>query len=55
MTSEEILLACIAAIIAVIVATVYTPRQLVDNLAPWYVVIGTYSIIACIYFAGGIQ
>jgi len=55
MSEIEVILACLAAVGAIIVAMIYTPKRYLDCAAPIYVTIGVFAVVTCIYIVGGIK
>jgi len=55
MTEVEFILACLAAVVAIIVAMVYTPKRYLDYTAPIYVLIAIFSVEVYMYIVGGIK
>jgi len=55
MSEIEVILACLAAVGAIIVAMIYTPQRYIYYAAPIYVPTAIFSVVTCIYIAGGIK
>ena len=55
MNEVEFILACLAAVAAIIVAMEYTPNRYIDYASPIYVIIAIFSVEVYMYIAGGIK